>query len=159
MQASDGTEQRRLAGAVSADDGVNLARKHLERDLVERLELPVMHDQLADLQQRGPGGRPVRGGSGGHRASPSPSAAAASSVPPASAAVTSVPRKTSRTAGWARTVAGSPSPTNSPPARQISLLTTAVSARTTFSIQITAMPSALTPRTISTSSATSGSVR
>src|SRR5580692_5536599 len=80
-------------------------------------------------------------------------------VPPLSDAVTSVPRKTSRTAGSASTVAGSPSPTKEPPARQISRLTTGVSARTTCSIQITATPSALTPRTISTSWATSGSVR
>ena len=80
-------------------------------------------------------------------------------VPAVREAVTSEPRKTSRTAGLASTCAGSPSPTNFPPARQISLVTTATSARTTCSIQITVMPSAFTPRTISTSCATSGSVR
>ncbi len=47
---------------------------------------------------------------------------------------------------------------NSPPYRQVIRETSDVSARTTCSIQITATPSALMPRMISTSTVTSGSV-
>src|SRR5215472_12440337 len=119
VQARDRAQQRRLARAVRADDRIHLAGKHPQRDPVQRPELAVVHDKLADLQQRAPVLCPLAHGS-------------------------------LRSAS-ASTVAGSPSPTNVPPARQISRRTTGVSARTTCSIQITAVPSALTPRMISTS--------
>src|SRR6266566_5302038 len=156
VQACDRAQQRRLARAVRADDRVHLAGEHPQRYAVQRPQLPVVHGQVHDLQE----GRVavIRPPRLSHRVSPG-SPTSAVRVPPLREALSSEPRKTSRTAGLASTVSGSPSPTNVPPARQISLLTTGVSARTTCSIQITAMPSALTPRTISTSWATSGSVR
>src|SRR5215472_11622796 len=159
MQAGDRPQQRRLAGPVGANDRVDLTGEDPERYAVQGAELPVVHDQVVHLDQWCPTFRPLSVRRLAHGSPRSPSGEDISSDPPASAAVTSVPRKTSRTAGSASTAAGAPSPTNAPPARHISRLTTAVSARTTCSIQITVIPSALTPRTISTSWATSGSVR
>src|SRR6201999_1930756 len=147
VQPGDRAQQGRLARPVGADDRVHLARVHAQRDVLQGPQLAVVNLQLADFQQRGPGHG---------RSSPS---GGASRLLPVRAAVTAPPRNTSRTAGVASTVAGSPSPTNLPPLSHTSRLTPAVTARTACSIQITATPSALTPRTISTSWAPSGSVR
>ena len=65
---------------------------------------------------------------------------AATPAASSASAVASVPRKTSRTAGLASTSPGRPSPTIRPPARQRSRSTPSRRARTTCSIQMTAMP-------------------
>src|SRR6185312_16216389 len=50
-------EQRRLAGAVQADDRDEFALADIERDLVERLSLAIEDADVLDLEQ----GRLVRG--------------------------------------------------------------------------------------------------
>ena len=49
MQAGDRAQQRRLARPVGADDGVHLARKHPQRDPVQRAQLPMVHREVPDL--------------------------------------------------------------------------------------------------------------
>ena len=41
LDAGDGADQARLAGAVGADDGDELALLHVERDAVQRLRVAV----------------------------------------------------------------------------------------------------------------------
>ena len=50
VQARDRAQQRRLARAVGADDRVDLAGEHPQRDVFERLQLPVVHREIADLK-------------------------------------------------------------------------------------------------------------
>ena len=52
LQADEEGEQRRLAGAVGADHGHDLARAHLERDAVQRLDAAVADGELAQFEQR-----------------------------------------------------------------------------------------------------------
>ena len=49
MHAEDGADQRRLAGAVRADDGHHLARGHLKRHIIERLRIAVEQVEFATL--------------------------------------------------------------------------------------------------------------
>ena len=113
----------------------------------------MVHDEVADLEER----RPARlAGAPSDRAARSigclsRSAESLASERPPTTRRGRCPGRPRGPAGWRAPGAGSPSPTNSPPDRQISRSTSEVSARTTCSIQITAMPSALMPRTISTS--------
>ncbi len=50
--AGDGAQRRRLAGAVGAEDGDDLALADLEADAVERLDGPVAGLDLVQLEQR-----------------------------------------------------------------------------------------------------------
>jgi hypothetical protein len=50
FDACDGADQARLAGAVGADDGDQLARLRTERDRVERLGVAVEQVEVLDLQ-------------------------------------------------------------------------------------------------------------
>jgi hypothetical protein len=50
VQAGDGAQQGRLARAVRADDRVDLAGEYPQRYRVKGPELPVMHDQVANVQ-------------------------------------------------------------------------------------------------------------
>ncbi len=52
QQAHDGAEQRRLARAVGADDGDDLARIQGQRDLTDRFHLAVVDAEIAHLEQR-----------------------------------------------------------------------------------------------------------
>ena len=75
VQAGDRAQQRRLARAVRADDRVDLAGEHPQRDPVQGPQLPVVHDQAADLQQRRPAACPApvsRCGHGSLRSAPAP---------------------------------------------------------------------------------------
>src|SRR5262249_32356554 len=50
--AGDGTQRRRLAGAVRAEDGDELALADLEGDPVQRLHRPVTRLDAVELQER-----------------------------------------------------------------------------------------------------------
>ena len=52
QQTGGGREQRRLAGAVRADDGDDLARLHDETDAAHGLDLAVGDVQVLDLEER-----------------------------------------------------------------------------------------------------------
>ena len=51
--AGDALDQRRLAGAVRADDAVHLAGPHVEVDAAEGADAGVLLDQTADLEDVG----------------------------------------------------------------------------------------------------------
>ena len=51
-EARDGVEERRLAGAVGADQPDDLAPTHLDGDVVERDHSAVSHPHVAGLEQR-----------------------------------------------------------------------------------------------------------
>ena len=53
-EPADGPQDRRLAGAVHAEEGHELALAHLEVDPVEHLELAVAEVEAPDLEQRRP---------------------------------------------------------------------------------------------------------
>ena len=105
VQPGDRAQQRRLAGAVRADDRVDLTGEHPQRDPGQGTQLAVVHDEVAHVQQRCAllrGGRLVRGcahvplpsGSTAPDAPDAPDAPASSSPASASncSAVTSTPR-------------------------------------------------------------------
>jgi hypothetical protein len=52
QQPHDRRQAGRLAGAVGADHGDDLPGAHLEADVVDRLDLAVVHPQVLHLQQR-----------------------------------------------------------------------------------------------------------
>src|SRR6202035_1369527 len=54
VQARDGAQQRGLARAVGADQGVDLTGVDGERDAGQRTELAVVHHEVAHLKQRRP---------------------------------------------------------------------------------------------------------
>src|SRR5690242_12683146 len=121
VQPGDGPQQGRFSGAVGPDEGVDLAGEDRQRDAGKRAQLPVVHDEVADLEERC-----AFTGTDTHRGSPSSSTASI-----VEASTTSVPMYTSRTRGVDSTSAGVPSPMNSPPYRQVIRSTSDVSARTT----------------------------
>ena len=51
VDAADEIEDRRLAGAVRADDREDLALVDAEADAVDRLDAAEMHGQIFDLEQ------------------------------------------------------------------------------------------------------------
>jgi hypothetical protein len=52
VQASDRAQQRGLARAVRADDRVHLAGEHPQRNVFQRLQLPMVHSEIEDLKER-----------------------------------------------------------------------------------------------------------
>ena len=68
--AGDGLDQRRLAGAVVADEGDDLAGVDVEVDVLERLHRPEALGDPAQLQEGTGAGRRLGGAGlrlGGHR--------------------------------------------------------------------------------------------
>jgi hypothetical protein len=53
QQAHQGGEQRRLAGAVGADDGDDLAFANAQVDLVDGFDAPVVDAQARGFEQHG----------------------------------------------------------------------------------------------------------
>ena len=53
--AGDDLDQRRLAGAVVAEQRHHLAAPHLEADAAQRLDRPEMFRDSVELEQRRPG--------------------------------------------------------------------------------------------------------
>ena len=69
-EAGDGVDERRLAGAVGADQAHQLARGHLEVDFVERVDAAEGHRQPRTLRtgaSPAPPARPARRGPRGRR--------------------------------------------------------------------------------------------
>ena len=62
--AAEDLEQRRLAGAVLAEEGEHLAGPHVERDVVERLDVGEGLADVADLEDAGAAGGLGCGGLG-----------------------------------------------------------------------------------------------
>src|SRR6185295_15984968 len=52
LDAGDGADERGLAGAVGADDGDDLALRHLERNVGEGLSIAVVQIQIPDPKKR-----------------------------------------------------------------------------------------------------------
>src|ERR1700729_866426 len=52
QKAGDGIEQRGLAGAVQSDHRDEFAGMDMDRDVVERLRLAVMHADVLDFEER-----------------------------------------------------------------------------------------------------------
>src|SRR5918997_2908585 len=52
LQAADGVEERRLAGAVRPDEPRRLAGRHVQVHEVQRLDAPEGHGDLLDLEER-----------------------------------------------------------------------------------------------------------
>ena len=52
FDAMDGADQRALARSIGADDGHDLARGDLERDIGQRLGVAIVEVEVVDLQER-----------------------------------------------------------------------------------------------------------
>src|SRR2546426_286165 len=61
VETADRVEQRRLAGAVRADDGHDLSARDTEAHLIDRDEGAEPHAHAVDLEQRPRGPRPAHG--------------------------------------------------------------------------------------------------